>query len=566
MRLLAPGIPFFERDIAKSIQSDAVELLASALFETQNINEATDVLKNKNISNHTAAISLNLIKKYHGVEQHQQAIQLANIATKRFGLAPEYPQILSVQASAYEQLKFINKRISTLEKAALLLPNTSLWRHRNKDSSSIKAMEKVSSNAAKAVGIWYFENGLANEDQGTLLKSASMFKLLTEYDTSSQDFIKWKLRRAHALLYADKLSKADRIYKEVKTNLSVTAEELQISSYQLVITRERQWRKDFNISIENEDDKDAQKRANLSLNRYAKATTEFVDRYPTQSRSLDLILTLASSYRDHNEVDKAHELWQRVLVSSTYPEKRTLAIRGIIYSHIENKDLDTAIDSIKKFLTLEDWDSLGKDLKEELLMVLASLLDQESKDLIDSGKIESAANMMVDTAKEVTTIPDHDKYIRDGAYNLAIAGNWEKAEKVATDYMKKPKAKYKDDALYLIARSQEYQLNFSDASKNYYKLARSYPKHSRAYISLERAESLAVTEQDYNLAGKSAELLAKKTRNNSTRYSIYMRSADHFIQAGQSSKAYRIAEKATKMSKSKVQKLEGELLKPESCL
>ena len=217
MKLLAPGIPFFERDIAKSIQADAVELLASALFETQNLDEATDVLKNKSISNHAPAIALNLIKKYHGVEQHQQAIQLANISTKRFGLAPEYPQILSVQASAYDQLKFINKRISTLEKAALLLPTTSLWRHRNKERSTIKAMEQVSSNAA-AVGIWYFENGLANEDQATLLKSASMFKLLTDYDISSQDFIKWKLRRAHALLYADKLSKADRIYREVKTN------------------------------------------------------------------------------------------------------------------------------------------------------------------------------------------------------------------------------------------------------------------------------------------------------------------------------------------------------------
>ena len=45
-----------------------------------------------------------------------------------------------------------------------------------------------------------------------------------------------------------------------------------------------------------------------------------------------------------------------------------------------------------------------------------------------------------------------------------------------------------------------------------------------------------------------------------------MRSADHYIQAGQSSKAFRIAEKATKMSKSKVQKLEGELFKQESYL
>ena len=142
-------------------------------------------------------------------------------------------------------------------------------------------------------------------------------------------------------------------------------------------------------------------------------------------------------------------------------------------------------------------------------MVLASLLDQESKDLIDSGKIESAANMMVETAREVTTIPDHDKYIRDGAYNLAIAGKWEKAEQVATDYMKKPKAKYKDDALYLVARSQNIN-STSDASQNYYKLARTYPKHSRAYVSLERAESLAVTEQDYKLAGKSASYLQRK--------------------------------------------------------
>ena len=48
-------------------------------------------------------------------------------------------------------------------------------------------------------------------------------------------------------------------------------------------------------------------------------------------------------------------------------------------------------------------------------MVLASLLDQESKDLIDSGKIE-VQQMMVETAKR-SRYPRYDKYIRDGAYN-----------------------------------------------------------------------------------------------------------------------------------------------------
>ena len=150
---------------------------------------------------------------------------------------------------------------------------------------------------------------------------------------------------------------------------------------------------------------------------------------------------------------------------------------------------------------------------------------------------------MVDTAKEISSIPDRDKFIRDGAYNMAIAGNWARAEEIAQEYLKSKKGKYKDDALYLVARSQEYQLKFGDAAKNYLSLATKYPRHSRAYVSLERAENLAATEEDFITAGKSAELLAKRTRESDKRYEVYMRSADHYIRAGEKSESVQHSRK-----------------------
>lgn len=560
MNLLNPMVPFFTRDMAKNIREDAIELLSSALFESQSISSAQSVLRNKDISKYAPSLGFNLMKKYHGVEQHKETIDLGLKVAEKFPLSAEYPQILVLIASSYEYLKLDARRIDTLEKAALLLPKTSLWRHKITDPDDVRQMEESGRYAAEAVAIWNFEQGTANENTSRLMKAAAMYSLLVEFNPSSSDAVKWNLRQAHSYFYADELDKAEHLYKTAKTNLAVSPDELQIAAYQLVLTRERKWRKAFNQAIEKGEEPGQDTKAEGLLAGYAQATIEFVNRYPKQSRSVDLLLSLAGAYRDQGNTSKANEYWQRVLVSTAGVPKRALAIRGVVYSHINDNNFNEALKSVKRFLALEDWKSLGGNLKNELLMVLSSLVGKETRNLIENGEIKQAANIMVDTASEVKNLPDHDKFMRDGAYNLAIAGDWTKAEKTASDYLKNKRGKFKDDALYLVARAQEYQLKFDDAAKNYFRLAKMHPRHSRAYVSLERAEKLSLTNEDYMLAGESAELLAKRTRDNDQRYLVYMRAADHFIQAGKNGRAFDIADRAEKISKGSVQKLKSELL------
>ena len=215
---------------------------------------------------------------------------------------------------------------------------------------------------------------------------------------------------------------------------------------------------------------------------------------------------------------------------------------------------------MKRFLALEDWSTLGDDLKNELLLVLSSVISKEAADLMKQGEIENAANVMVDNAKEVKDLPNKDKFLRDGAYNLAIAGNWAKAEEIALEHQQSENGKFRDDSLYLLARSQEYQLKFADAASNYYALAQKYPKHTRSMVALERAEKIASSEGNHDLAGSAAEMMANRTRDSQKRFAIYTRAANHYIKANKNEKSYQIASKAQKTSRGKVQNLKARIL------
>ena len=170
-------------------------------------------------------------------------------------------------------------------------------------------------------------------------------------------------REAHAYFFADKLDRAEKIYESVKRNLKANPDQLQIAAYQLVLTMERNWRKSFNQATEKDEEPSENILSVTRMKSYEKATLDFANRYPTQNRSTDLLLSLAGAYRDQGLTSKANELWQRVLISVRESPKRTLAIRGVVHSFIENNEFDEAIASVKRFLSLEDWKTLGGSLK-----------------------------------------------------------------------------------------------------------------------------------------------------------------------------------------------------------
>ena len=330
-KLLTPSIPFFDRDLAKNIRLDATELLSASLFEAQSISEATSILKRKKILYYAPALGFSLLKKYHGVEQHKETIELGKFLLKKFSLSQYYPQILLLLASSYENQKLYKRRIDVLEKSALLLPKTSLWRHRIKSPDAVRKMESIGENAAEQVAIYNFDHGLANDNKEKLLKSASMYQLLTDYDPASNNFIKWQLRKAHSYFYAERLAEADKIYQQIKSNLATSSNQLQIAAYQLVLTREKQWRFGYNQAVERGEEPGNNDLANKLIASYEAATLEFVNQYPKQSRSTELLLALAGAFRDQGNTSKATQFWQRVLVSSSSSQKE-VSLSAALYT------------------------------------------------------------------------------------------------------------------------------------------------------------------------------------------------------------------------------------------
>lgn len=561
--LLSAQISYLESDKTESIRMDAAELYGSALFESQNVAYITESLQASTLKTEKGRILLSVLSKFQTIEGHNEVVEIGEKLLPFVPMAREYPQIIQVIAHSQDRLKLKRLRMQTLEKVALLLPKSSLWRTINPNTSDIRNMESIAVPAAEAVGTWYFENGLATDNKELLKKSSSLFQLLYKNASTKELQNKWLLRKGHAQLFADDLFSAQRTYYRVKTDLAATKSQVEIASYQLILTLERNWRKAYSKAIEFENDEDLRKASETELHKYAAAADDFANKYPKQKRSREILLSVAGAYRDQGMYTKAQEKWERVLVASADPSDRSIAIRGITYAHIEKGDRLGGIEAIKRFLVLENWREVGRSVRKELLFTLARLAEDQSNDYSDSGNMEASGSLLLQLSNDVKDIPNRDSMVRDGAYQLAIAGKWAKASDAARDYAKNPKAKYRDDAIYLMARADEFQLKFASAAKTYYQLAAYYPRHSRSGVSLERAEKLASSEGNYLLAAQAASLQSKRARNRKVKFEKARTSSLHFINAKKKSQAAEQAKLAESNAVTPADKMKAQLLRAE---
>ncbi len=559
--VLVPGRRAKTVEQREKIQQDAVDMMGDALYEANAFAKSKEVLGRKELSEFGGAIGLRAVTRYNANGIHGEASTLGEFVADKFPLSKETPDTLAVTADSWQKLGKTPKRIAALEKLALLLPAQSLWRSRHKDDlESVKKMEKRAVPAAVAVATYYYDAALGSGNAKTFQTSSSFYDLLLGHGPNLVESNDWRLRRAHCHYFAGDYDAASNLYGELKADYKVDAETLQVAGYQQVLSTERRWRELFGKLAEQGVDPLKSADTVRALAGLEKSIDEFAARFPAQSRSVDLLLVGASVNRDMQTFDKASRYWQRALVSQPSPAQRGIAIRGIIFATMKTGSTGEVVEVTRRFLKLEDWRALGLALANELRGVLSVAALDEGKRLNGAGHVLEAGKLLTDVAAEFGDVPDRDRIWRDGAYMLAIAGEWAEAQKSAETYAQSGLTKNRGDMAYLLARSHEYQLRLHDAAKTYFLVGDRFPAHPRAVASLQRAEKLAVAEGDYALAAEATTALGEREKNGDERIKSFELAVDYLAKAENPDKALELSRKRLRASSSTTEKLKAQLL------
>jgi len=558
--LLTPSIHTGSAEQKRQIQRDAIELIGDSLYE-QNVSEKTfATLRRRELNDYIGAIGLRTVKRYYANAIYAQAAELGDYLVQEVPMARERPEILQVTADAWSKLGNPARRLQDLENLASLLPTQSLWRARYKtDLIAIHSMEDASRKAVELVAAQNYDIGLASGNSKVFIAAASFYEMLLDFAPNDSSANEWRLRRAHCAYFSENIEEAAKLYSALKTDFKVDSETLQIASYQLVLTNEKRWREAFSKAISHNDDSYKDAATLVALGDLEKSIDEFSARFAGQSRAVDLLLVGASSNRDMNRMAEASRFWQRVLVSQPSPPQRGIAVRGLILTALKIGSPAEVVDASRRYLKLEDWSALGLTIATELTGVLSTATIEQGKILVGTGKMTEAGELMVGIAEEFPKLPERDRIYRDGAYHLAIGGDWSAAQKSAENYLSAGLPMYRGDMLYLLARSQEYQLRLHDAAKSYADLAGKFATHPRALTSAVRAERLALAEGDFALAARAAMMQAERSASEKQRRGNYTRAADHLDKDGNPSRALQIARKGQRASRTAAERFVAQL-------
>lgn len=562
--LLGPGREARKRDFQKKVEQDAVDLIGDALFEKNEIQYTKSTLRRREIAPFAAAVATRVMQQYAFHKMYDRVIEIGEHVAEEHPLTRESPGLLAALAEGYQKTGQEDLWLVQMEKLALLLPKDSLWRSRHRDQfESTRQMESLSLPAAKTVAAWHYEKGIATGNATRLNNAQSYYGLLAKYDPVHQDAMQWRIRQANCAFYAGRYPEADARYAHLKSEMRLKDEDLAFVAYQLALTREKIWNDAFlKVSLQGEGTTTASKEA---LKNLQKAVEEYANRFPMESKTVDLLLMAASANRDADNLAQANQYWQRALVSDPTPGQRAIAIRGMVLTKVNKGTSRDVMDLAMRYLKLENWDSMGTSLGSELKGVLSSAAVSEGERLNKEGNVLESGGLLVMTAQEFPDIPERDKIYRDGAYMLALGGDWSGARHAALRFLDEGrKNDVAGDMLYLKARADEFQMKFRPAVESYLALANQYPRHSRVKASLVRAENLAGTDENYDMAGRAAEKLGDLAGDNDAQVKAYQRSYQHFEQGGDHGSSARVAAKMNKKSNSTSLRLQSQLAEARS--
>jgi len=560
VELLEPGHEFRNLRIKQRVESDAVELAGDALFEKDDMQTIRSTLQNKLIRGHAAAIGLRIMNRQMGLENKEKLLEIGPFLVDNYPKAKEMPEILMLLANVYKEQKLNERHLATLERLSLLLPANSLWRnHQQADPQVIQSMEEKSLAATQMLAAQSYEQGMVQGSPASFKTALTYYDNLIRSKPQHAEAETWKLRRAHCLYFSDQWTEADSAYETFKNDRQVTAANLEVASYQQILAREKIWRQSLQKTASNRGTPGKDPLVVEKLRKLEQGVDEFADRFPGRPHTVDLLLLAASANRDLNSFVEAEKYWSRSLLSDPSPGQRTLAIRGLVQARIRNGTPQDIVAITRNYLKLENWGELGSNFGGELKGVLSTAAKDAGESLNKKGEVTEAGRLLLSLAEEFPDLPDYDSIYRDGAYYLAIGGAWGEAQKASEKYLAKNNSSRAADLLYLMARSQEYQMRFRDAANTHLALVERYPRYNRSPGSIQRAEELAIAEDEYRTAGRAAMLAVQYQKNLDSRYAAMIRASGHYKQTQAWDQALYALQEAQKISRQPGTKLKTKM-------
>lgn len=498
-------------------KEDATFLLSEALF-TRNSIKFTENFINENIPICSEVIA-KFLARLASNDRHEKVTEVGEIFLKKIGLSRDSPAILSLLGQSYRHIGNRDKSDQHLERLALMLPQGSLWRASfSSDLKNTKKMEVLAEAAALNLAVTAYSSGLISENPRAFIKAEEMFKLLVDTRPTDRRVSEWKLKIAHSNFFAKKFESAYVKYKSTILESELSTDQLKIALYQSVVASENAWRTLYDKVSSSTNDANKNIDVIKSCQRVEDSVNHYVERFPQESRSIDLLLIAASVNRDMDNFSAALGFWERVLLLQASTSQRALAIRGILYAKTKTSSSREVIESAFRLLKLENLNFQDKSLYQEINGVLSAALQSEADRLKSQGSFMEAANVLTEITAACPDLPNRERMIRDGAYFYGIAGQWLRAERLASAYLKSDSKKFSADMQYLLARSTEYQLKISSSANDYFNLAKNYPEHPKSKVALERARTLAKAEELDDLSLAIAELMISRSNREENRF------------------------------------------------
>ncbi len=556
VEILSPGRHERQSDIRAKIEEDATQLLGDALYENNNIGFTKGVLKRQVLNEWASRVSVRILKNYLANRLFEDIVEIGEYTLDLYPVSEVAPDIILIVADAYKEVGRDDQRIKTLEKLALFLPKESLWRARHKDQFElVQAMEQKAKSSALAASEYYYERGMSTGNPQYFESASSFFTVLLDLEPNGPDSSAYRLKRGHCYYFTGRLDQASSQYKELIAELRVDTATLKVAANQEILTREKIWRESYS-KIAQTADPNTHPLVVENLRKLEEAVENFANRFPPKMDSrdselaIDSLLIAASANRDHENFKEASKYWNRILLSNPTIGQRAVAIRGLVHAKVKAGTPMGIVETTRRYLRLENWDKLGATLGNELRGILSQAILTQAKEYNSQGKYSEAGALMESVAQEFKNIPNRARIYRDGAYYLAMAGQWADAESFANAFIGERVHPYLADMTYLKARAEEFQMRFGDAAKDYFAHARANPSHPKAMVAMERAENLARGESNWPLAANAAIGYAAYLKERPQKLALYKRALDSYNNAEDYQKALEVAQKRYELADS----------------
>ncbi|MCB9227997.1 MAG: tetratricopeptide repeat protein [Deltaproteobacteria bacterium] len=558
LELIKPENESQNHEKNEKIREDVIRLAGESLFELSETSDISEYLMTDQFGSISPDIGIRIIQRYHTHQEYSKIIPISDFLIREYPGSLALPFLLNYLAISFNQTGQIEKAIQISEKLGMFLPQDSLWRSSHKNHpEQIKMMEKISFQAAEQVANWHFNTGISSGIKRHFLTSASFFEILIKFNSDHKSSQSWKLKQAHCYFKSSNYSEADMLYSAIIFENSVDPESLNEAFWYLIINREILWKKSLQNSSDFSDQYDS---VSINLKNLSDVIDKYYSRFPNKETATEALLIAANAYSESGKYNESITYWSRVLGKKTSIQHRSAAIRGLIFSNLKGKLSAETISVLTNILRIEDWSSLGYDLRGEILEILSKTVLIESKRLAESGQQQEAGKLLFSVSQEMKEIPSRALLLRDSAYYMAIISEWNSAAEISEYFFSQNMNEYKDDMLYVLAKCYEYQLKFEKAAKTYLSILKSYPHHKKSNQIAERAENLAVAEDLYAIASEASEIRSGFPGNRKNK-ALFLRSAALYALQNQDiSRASELSHKYLSLCKTSEEKLRANLL------